>query len=73
MVLLGTDVPDELSEVAEECCGTSLISSTIISLGVRRLHELRGKIVLFSLSFPLLYMLHLKNILPTALEVSNIQ
>lgn len=33
MVLLGTDVPDELSEVAEKCCGTSPISSTIISLG----------------------------------------
>lgn len=48
-MLLGTDVPDELCEVAEICSGTSLISSAIISCGVHHLHELRKKIKLLLL------------------------
>lgn len=48
-MLLGTDVPDELCEVAEICSGMSLISSTIISCGVHHLHELRRKIKLLFL------------------------
>lgn len=45
-MLLGTDVPDELCEVAEICGGTSLISSAIISCGVHHLHELKKKVKL---------------------------
>lgn len=52
-MLSGTDVRDELCEVAEICGGTSLISSTIISSGVHHLHELRRKrklsLLLFSI------------------------
>lgn len=48
-MLLGTDVPDELCEVAEICSGTSLISSAIISCGVHHLHELKRKIKLLLL------------------------
>lgn len=50
-MLLGTDVPDELREVAEICSGTSLISSAIISCGVHHLHELRRRIKLLLLLF----------------------
>lgn len=42
-MLLGTDVPDELCEVAEICSGMSLISSAIISCWVHHLHELGRK------------------------------
>lgn len=45
-MLLGTDVPDELCEVAEICGGTSLISSAIISCGVHHLRKPRRKIKL---------------------------
>lgn len=43
-MLVGTDVPDERREVVDICGGTSLISSTIISLGAYHLLELRRKI-----------------------------
>lgn len=44
-MLLGTDVPDELCEVAEICSGMSLIRSTIRSCGVYHLHEEENKVV----------------------------
>lgn len=58
MAQLGTDVPDELCEVAEICNGTSLISSTIVNRGVHHLHELRSiKVVVV---FDLLPVVHLE-------------
>lgn len=63
-MLLGTDVPDELCEVAEICNGTSLISSAIISCGVHHLRELgREKKKKVVVVFDLLYMPHLERAL----------
>lgn len=66
-MLLGTDVPDELCEVAEICTGMSLISSTIISCGVHHLRELRRKIVVFHLA----YMQHLEHVPFTVRELPS--